>query len=485
MGNLLLILLTKAATAADAGAPHIEKVVPKGLVPSHDFAVWLLNIIDKVLDFFGLAHHQTVEEVIYTVLILGVSLLIGMAIRNVALYCVRRAVALRDSTVSRELLELHTFRKCSHFIPPLVFICLIPFAFTSDHHMLSWIMRASGVYLLVTFGIALTAVLTFVWVHFDRHENKKKLPLRGILNIGIGIVWIIIVIVSVSILVDRSPMTLLAGLGAFAAALMLIFKDSILGFVAGIQLSQNDMLRVGDWIVVPSTLANGIVTDVTLSVVKVQNFDNTMVMLPPYTLVSTSFQNWRAMTESGYRRFSRDIYFDQSSIVACTDTLIDSVVKKYPIIADFVAARRAAKAKGEGNVYNPGTKPNGTIDTNLGLFRAYVCQYLLNHPAVGVGQDMLVRLQDAKEYGQSLNIYFFTSITSWIPYAALGSEIYEHIAVASADFGLTLYNAPDRNTFTLHTPSPATTTVAGTASPKSDSSPAPSPATKSSLQSEA
>ncbi len=444
-----MLLQAASPATADGGAPHLEKVAQNTVIPSHDFAVWLLGIVDKVLDFLGLSHDKTVEEIIYTAVILGVSILIGVIVKNIALFVVKKLVALRHGEVSRELLAQKMFSRCAHFIPPLVFLCLIPFAFTSDHHLLTWILRIAGVYLLITIAVAICAVFEFAWNHFNDHDNHKNLPLKGILNIGRGIVWIVVSIIAVSILIDKSPMTLLAGLGAFAAALMLIFKDSILGFVAGIQLSNNDMLRVGDWIVVPSTIANGIVVDVTLTVVKVRNWDNTIVMLPPYTLVSTSFQNWRGMQDSGYRLFNRSIYIDQATIQPATDQMLDQVVKTYPMMEEFVATRKAAKEKGEGNTYNPSTLPNGTIDTNLGLFRAYICQYLLHHPQVGVGQDLLVKLEAACEYGQPLNIYFYSKITSWTQYAALGSEIYEHIAVAAQTFGLTLYNAPDRNHFTV------------------------------------
>ena len=444
-----MLLQAASPATADRGAPHLEKVAQNTVIPSHDFAVWLLGIVDKVLDFLGLSHDKTVEEIIYTAVILGVSILIGVIVKNIALFVVKKLVALRHGEVSRELLAQKMFSRCAHFIPPLVFLCLIPFAFTSDHHLLTWILRIAGVYLLITIAVAICAVFEFAWNHFNDHDNHKNLPLKGILNIGRGIVWIVVSIIAVSILIDKSPMTLLAGLGAFAAALMLIFKDSILGFVAGIQLSNNDMLRVGDWIVVPSTIANGIVVDVTLTVVKVRNWDNTIVMLPPYTLVSTSFQNWRGMQDSGYRLFNRSIYIDQATIQPATDQMLDQVVKTYPMMEEFVATRKAAKEKGEGNTYNPSTLPNGTIDTNLGLFRAYICQYLLHHPQVGVGQDLLVKLEAACEYGQPLNIYFYSKITSWTQYAALGSEIYEHIAVAAQTFGLTLYNAPDRNHFTV------------------------------------
>lgn len=452
MGIQGLILLAKtAAETTDPGAPHLEHIAPT-LIPSHDLAIWVLKIVDIVLDFFGLSHQQKLEEIIYTLVVLAISIFIGELLKNGSIFIVRKLVAMRKNEISQELLQQNIFRRCSHFIPPLVFMGLIPFAFTSDHHMLSWIMRIAGIVLLTTFGMAINAILEFVWYRFDKHDNQKNLPLKGILNVAKGILWIIITIISISILVEKSPMTLLAGLGAFAAALMLIFKDSILGFVAGIQLSNNDMLRVGDWIVVPSTIANGIVIDVTLSVVKVRNWDNTIVMLPPYTLVSTSFQNWRGMQDSGYRLFNRTVYFDQQSIVATTDEMIDGIVAKYPVLTDFVTKQREARKNGEGNSYNPSTEPNGTIDTNLGLFRAYVCIYLLHHPQVGVGQDLLVKLDAAAEYGQSLNIYFYSKLTSWTQYAALGSEIYEHIAVVAPSFGLQLSNSPSGNTFTINHP---------------------------------
>lgn len=419
------------------------------LIPHHDFAVWLLGIVDSALDFFGLSHDRVIEEIAYTMVVVAVSVLIGVVLKHIALFVVRKLAEVRGSEVSRDLLAQKTFHKCGHCIPPLVFLCLIPLAFTSDHRLLVWIMRMAGVYLLVTLAIAVCAILEFVWLRYDKRENQDNHPLKGVLNIGRGLVWIVMSIVAVSVLVDKSPMALLAGLGAFAAALMLIFRDSILGFVAGLQLSNNDMLRVGDWIVVPSTIANGIVVDVTLSVVKVRNWDNTIVMLPPYTLVSTSFQNWRGMSDSGFRLFNRSIYIDQSTIRQATDELLDRVAAAFPVMAGYIEARKAAKARGEGNVYNPSTEINGTIDTNLGLFRAYICQYLLSHPQVGVGQDLLVKLDAATEYGQPLNIYFYSRITSWTPYAALGSEIFEHIAVAADAFGLTLYNAPDRNQFTV------------------------------------
>ena len=191
------------------------------------------------------------------------------------------------------------------------------------------------IYTVIVFAMAVCVINTFLWTHFDRRENTKNLPLKGILNVCNGFVWIIAAIIIGSILLDKSPVALLTGLGAFATVLMLIFKDSILGFVAGIQLSQNDMLRVGDWIVVPSTIANGIVEDVSLTAVKVRNWDNTIVTLPPYTLVSSSFQNWRGMSDSGWRLIDKSFSIDIDTVVPATDE-IKQRVSTLPGMGDYI-----------------------------------------------------------------------------------------------------------------------------------------------------
>ena len=433
----------------------VAEVVPKSLIPSHDFAVWILKMNRQLMDAVGLSHGGYMEEIVYTVVVLFVALAIGLLVKRGVLLVARKIVKLRHTPAGKELLAQKTLKKCSHFITPLVFLCLIPVAFSTDHGTLDWILRIVGVYTLITFGMAICAVLEFAWVRFDERENTENHPLKGVLNVCRGLVWIIIGIVSVSVLIDKSPMALLAGLGAFAAALMLIFKDSILGFVAGIQLSNNDMLRVGDWIVVPSTIANGIVVDVTLTVVKVQNWDNTMVMLPPYTLVSTSFQNWRNMFAVGARMIDHNLFIDHASIKAATPELLSSVSAKYPMLKDFIDKQQAAKKVAVGNplfaqIYNNSHGVNGTIDTNLGLFRAYVCSYLIAHPAINSQtQDMLISMDPPQSYGVALNINCYSNQTSWAQYEAVKAEVLEHLHAAAPDFGIVVFNNPDRNTFSI------------------------------------
>lgn len=412
------------------------------LIPSHDIAQWLLGIVKTICDAIGLGHDPQVEQIVYVVLICAFAIVLAYIIRRVVIFIVRKMIKLKKTDFGTELLNRKVVTRCSHIITPIVILALIPFAFDHDSSLLRVMQRILYIYMTVMFGVGCNAVIGFIWYNYNSHANKENHPLKGVMNVAKGIVWIIITIICLSIIINKSPMALLGGLGAFAAALMLIFKDSILGFVAGIQLSSNDMLRVGDWIVVPSTIANGVVIDVSLTVVKVQNWDNTIIMLPPYSLVSTSFQNWRGMSDSGVRQIDRSVIIDNTSIVPATDELITAMVAKYPLLKEFVDKRQADIKAGKSMVFNGGVAPvNGTLDTNLGLYRAYLCRYLLNHPAISNDNNIIVRLMTPDANGTPLDIYCFTATTDWLAYEAIRSQLFEHIAASSADFGLRIFNA--------------------------------------------
>lgn len=359
------------------------------IIPTHDVAVWLLSNIDSFLDKIGLGRNHTTEEILYVAIIIAVAFLISWLLGKLILIGTRQLVRWRHTDMGDDLIHQRVFSKCSHIIPPLVFLGLLPFAFQPKSLILHVLEVLATLYTVIVTALAINAVLTFIWTRFDRKENTRNLPLKGILNVAKGVVWIIVTIIGLCIIFDKSPAALLAGVGVFATALMLVFRDSILGFVAGIQLSQNDMLHVGDWIVVPSTIANGICIDVSLTAVKVQNWDNTIVTLPPYTLVSTSFQNWRGMSDSGYRLISRSMLVDVESVKPATPELIKSV-KTLPGMNEFIT-----RVQTKGMFYNPAVAcVNGSIDTNLGLLRAYMCHYLLHHPLIGTDQQILVRIMD-------------------------------------------------------------------------------------------
>lgn len=426
--------------------------ISHGIIPAHTIGTIILRLIDDILSALGLAHDHNLEQFAYIIIVFAVAISFGLLLRKLILFIVHKLIKLRHSDIGDELMKSRVFTRCSHIIPPLVILALIPFAFDSGSHLLSMIERGTIVYALLALAIGINSILTFMWVHYDTHENKNNHPLRGLLNTGHGIVWIVISIIIISVIVDKSPMTLLTGLGVFATALMLIFKDSILGLVAGIQLSQNDMLRVGDWIVVPSTPANGSVTEVTLTVVKVRNWDNTMIYLPPYTLVSTSFQNWRGVFESGARRIERAVYIDNTTIRTISDAEIDSIVKNagLPELTAFVSEARKAVAAGKEVPVSTDLSPvNGSLETNLGLFRAYLAAWLRANPNIDNNSYLMIRTLEQEAYGTPLQIYCFSAITKWTGYEAVSSQIFEHVAAVAPSFGLTIYNSPDRNKFEI------------------------------------
>lgn len=407
------------------------------IIPSHTLAQWLLSHIARFLGFFGLGANTLAREIIYVVIIVGIAVLIGWTLSYLIRISIRKVIMVRNPALGRELIEGHVLTRCGRIIPPLFVLALIPFAIKGSSLVNIMLIRGVLVYTVVILCIALSAIASFAWNRFEAKRNTRNLPLRGILDTIIGVLWVITAIVCVAIIVDKSPAVLLGGLGAFAAVLMLVFKDSILGLVAGLQLSQNDMLHVGDWIVVSSAQANGIVIDASLTTIKVQNWDNTIVTIPPYTLVSGAFQNWRGMTESGVRQIARSILFDLYSISPLTDSDRDALVGKYPSLASYVKKLREAGHL----VPDPAIAAvNGTIATNMGLFRAYMCQWLIDNPCISKDNQILVRLMAPTENGIPLQIWCFTSTTAWTAYEAIQSDLFEHIVTTAPDFGLRVFN---------------------------------------------
>jgi CheY-like chemotaxis protein len=224
--------------------------------------------------------------------------------------------------------------------------------------------------------------------------------------------------------IGKSPMTLFAGLGASAAVLMLVFKDSILGFVAGVQLSANDMLRIGDWIALPGGVANGVVEEITLNTVKIRNWDETISTVPPYTLVNNSFQNWRGMQESGGRRVNKNIFLDMTTLKFCTPEMLDNIRKEVPLMADYQPAE-------------------GEVPTNAQLYRIYIERYLCSLPVVNREMDLIVSQKEPTTYGVPILVYFFSRNKVWKEYERIQSDIFDHLLVMVQKFDLKLYQYSD------------------------------------------
>ena len=278
--------------------------------------------------------------------------------------------------------------------------------------------------------------LMFTFLDLYSHTDKNKThPLKGLIQGLQVIVFFIGAILILAILFDKSPTALLTGLGASAAVLMLIFKDSILGFVAGVQLSQNNMIRIGDWIQMPDGSANGNVQEITLNTVKVRNWDNTISTIPPYTLVSTTFKNWRGMTESDGRRVDKKIFLDLCSIEFCSEDMIADIRKNVPLMEDYLSGDASPKK----------INKEYQMPTNSQLYRVYIERYLRAHPIVAQHLDLIIAQREPTQFGVPIEVYFFLKDKIWDEYETIQSDIFDHLLAMATVFGLRLYQLPMQN----------------------------------------
>ncbi|WP_066772638.1 mechanosensitive ion channel family protein [Croceicoccus mobilis] len=294
--------------------------------------------------------------------------------------------------------------------------------------------------IVVFIAFAISGALNYVNEVYARRPEAKNRPIKGYVQVLKIVIYCGAAILAIATLMERSPLLLLSGLGAMAAVLLLVFKDTILSLVASVQLSSNDMLRVGDWIEMPSMSADGDVIDIALHTVKVQNFDKTITTIPTYKLITESYRNWRGMKEAGGRRIKRAIHIDQSAIGFLSDAE-DEKVRRFRLLGDYLDAKRAELA--EWNEKSPGENPvNARRLTNIGTFRAYVAAYLKAHPHVREDMTMLVRQLEPEPEGLPLEIYCFTDTTDWNEYERIQADIFDHLIAILPEFGLALYQQP-------------------------------------------
>lgn len=367
------------------------------------------------------------------------ALLADMVCRHIVLKGVAKLVKKTKATWDDVVFDHKVMIRLSHIVAPLVIYLFIPVAFAdTGDETIELIQRVCYVLIVLSclfFGHAFLNAVYSVYNEKVRFRNK---PLKSILQTIQVAMWFIGGIVILGKLIGQDPLTLLAGLGAVATVLMLVFKDSIVGFVSGVQLSANDMLKVGDWIKMPKYDADGIVIEVSLATVKVRNWDNTVTTVPPYALVSESFQNWNAMRESGGRRVRRAIYIDMDSIRLCTPSMMERF-RKIGLLHGFMEKVDRA---GGNNGYDDKDLLDGHSLTNLGVFRAYVEAYLKSLPVVNQELHCMVRHLQPTEHGLPLELYFFSKVKDWIPYEGVQADVLDYVLAALPEFGLRVFQSP-------------------------------------------
>jgi len=341
------------------------------------------------------------------------------------------------------LLKRRVFARLAHLAPALVFY----FAAGLFPPVADIIQRLSMVYMIMAGLHAFNGFLNASVDIYNQYDISREKPIKGYVQIAMIIIAIFVGIYALATLLNRSPWPLLSGMGAMTAIILLIFKDSILGFVASVQLSLNDMVRIGDWIQMPKYGADGDVVDVSLLTIKVQNWDKTITTIPAYALISDSFINWRGMKESGGRRIKRHINIDMSTIKLCSDAMLDRY-EKFRLITDYVRTRRKEIADFNAeNKIDTSELINGRTMTNIGTFRAYAVAYLHNHPMIHQDMTFLVRHLQPGEHGLPIEIYVFSKDTVWANYEAIQADIFDHLLAVVPMFDLRVFQQPTGSDF--------------------------------------
>lgn len=383
-----------------------------------------------------------IRTVLGLLALLALAWLAGQLVRRLLLRLVK-GIALRTTTRWDDaLLRYGTFRWLARALPALVVqygIVLVPDVPASTEAMIGNVMTALVVFCLV---MAISSALSASEDMYQQTPRGQQRSIKGLvqlIKIGLFVVAALIIIAAVT---GKQVGLLLSGLGAMSAVLMLIFKDTILGFVAGVQLSSNDMLRVGDWIEMPQLNADGDVIDIALHTVKVQNWDKTITTIPSWRLISDSYKNWRGMQEVGGRRIKRALYIDAASVHFLDDEEIKRL-SQLRLLSDYLPSKeRDVKAWNQGLGEAAALPANRRRLTNLGTFRAYVQSFLDTHPQIHRELSCMVRQLASGPQGIPLELYCFTTTVKWAEYEGIQSDIFDHLFASMPEFGLALYQQP-------------------------------------------
>ncbi len=354
-----------------------------------------------------------------------------------------KKIALRTaSNWDDALLEHRVFQRMAFLVPGILIYQAIPVTLDEFPGVIAATLKLTNIYIIVIFLLIINSFLNAVYAMYQKSEFALYHPIKGYIQIGKIVVFIVVFLLILSLLFNQSPIYMLTGLGAFSAVLLLIFKDPILGFVGGIQLSANDMVRQGDWISMPKYGADGTVLEISLTTVKVQNFDNTISTLPTYSLVSESFQNYRGMKDSGVRRMKRSISIDMSSVKFCSQEMLDKF-RRITILQEYIDRTEAELENyNKENAIDNTVFVNGRRQTNIGVFRAYLEEYLAHHQMVDNSSDLLVRQLQPNSSGIPIEIYAFTLETAFIRYEKVQSDIFDHILAIIPQFDLRVFQSP-------------------------------------------
>ena len=381
-------------------------------------------------------------RIILLILLIGIAFIIRFAIRWLTHNVLKKITDKSSATWDDALINSNIFIYVGSIITTLFLYVTIPALFNSYPFLYKLITLLLKMYLVYSLVFLISSFLDILFNTLSQSSLSKQIPVKAIVQVLKISLYFISTLVIFAILLNKDPLVLLSGLGAMTAILFLVFKDAILGFVAGIQLLQNKMVEEGDWIELPKYNANGEVKDITLTTVKVQNWDKTVSNIPAYALISDSFKNWRSMEESGGRRIKRSVSIDVQSIKFCDIEMLQRF-QKISYISDYIKEKKQElEEDNKIKKIDLTSLVNGRRMTNIGVFRHYVEFYLKNHPHINLDMTLMIRQLPVGVKGLPVEIYAFTNITEWVKYEEIQADIFDHILSIVQEFDLSIFQNP-------------------------------------------
>ena len=353
---------------------------------------------------------------------------------------VRKAIS-KLKFINQSLFAKHSvIRRISNIVPAIVIMNGISSVPHLSSKMITLVQMGAQAFIFLTIALAISEFLNIFNLAYQRNPNSKNKPIKGYLQLIKLMIFIVCALMVLGTFLKKDVFTLLAGFGAMATVLMLVFQNTILSLVASVQISSYDMVRIGDWIEMPSLNADGDVIDMSLHTVTVQNFDKTFTTIPTNKLITDTFKNWRGMSESGCRRIKRSLFIDQSSIHFMSEKEQDKL-KSFILLNQYLDLKKSEITSFNEQLSNQSVYNQRRL-TNLGTFRAYIEFYLKQHSGIAQNQSLIVRQLQPTSEGIPLEIYAFTNTTAWNAYEAIQSDIFDHLLAITPEFGLKIYQAP-------------------------------------------
>ena len=397
----------------------------------------------------GLSHANAslLQETIGVFVVIIISVLGFFIAKFLIIRTLHLVVARSKNQWDDILAEKRVFVKLAYLAPAIIINFLIPYVLTESDLLIRIIELVASIYIVIVVLNVVSSVLNAFHDIYQTFEFAKEKPVKGYIQVAKIIAYIIAAVIIITILMGDNNFGWLAGFGAFSAVLMLVFKDPILGFVGGIQLTANKMVRIGDWIEMPKYGADGTVTDISLTTVKVQNWNKTITTIPTYALITDYFKNWRGMEDSGGRRIKRSINIDMNSIKFCTPEMLERF-KRIEYISNYVKQTEVSlkKYNANRNIDNS-VLVNGRRQTNIGVFRAYLKGYLSDHPKINNDMTFLVRQLQPTEDGIPIEVYVFSKDQEWAKYEDNQADIFDHILAVIPEFDLKVFQSPTGRDF--------------------------------------